>query len=434
MKYIHHILASLFERRTKTIVYYFSNHSYYSALKRALLSHRQYLGGGSLLITANLATTLANLGIVYIFANYVSPETYGTYKYVLSIASILSIFTLQGMNTAVVQSVSRGHEHAVKEAVQTKIHYGFIGTLFGLLISGYYFLQGNPVLGGAFFITALAVPFFETFNLYRAYLNGKKLYRSLAKEMIFYNAAFFIVFATILAVTDDIVLILGSYFLASVLLQLFFYHKVTGGITAAGMSDPDLTRYSKHLSLMKALSVASGSISAIALWHILGPLALPVYALALAPIEQIRPMLQLAESLLIPKMSQDTWHTYSLGWFFKKTFPFFMTITLIIVAYIALAPLLFSVLFPKYMEAVLFSQIFSISLLFTGLNILLATIMKSKKHIRSLHVTNSITMLFDLLSIAAIYLFGIMGLILTILIAKAAVSAASIWFLFIKKV
>ena len=40
------------------------------------------------------------------FANMIPKETYGIYRYILSIAGILNIFTLKGMNTAVVQAVA----------------------------------------------------------------------------------------------------------------------------------------------------------------------------------------------------------------------------------------------------------------------------------------------------------------------------------------
>ncbi|MBP6881380.1 MAG: oligosaccharide flippase family protein [Candidatus Pacebacteria bacterium] len=404
------------------------------ALRKSFTSYRQqYFVGGSLLVYSNIISTVTNLGIVYIFANFVSQETYGTYKYILSIASVLSIFTLQGMNTAIVQSVSRGFEGAVREGVRTKIIFGFIGTLFGLFISGYYFLQENPILGGAFLVTALAIPFYETFNLYRAYLNGKRQYKEIAKETTFYSVAYFVVFAATLLITDNIVIIMISYFLASTLLQLFIYHKISRRFDyLSKSSDIEITRYGKDLSLMKGLSVASGSVSSLALWHILGPLSLPTYALALAPIEQVRPILQMAENLLMPKLSQDSWKAHSMLWFFKKTALFFLAILLFVVTYIVLAPFIFALVFPKYMESILLSQVYSVSLLLTGLNILLFAIMRSKKQISKLYFTNGISMLFDFLSIPSIYLFGIIGLIINILLGKLVISIVGLYMLFKK--
>jgi O-antigen/teichoic acid export membrane protein len=406
----------------------------FKSLTDTLRSHsQQYLAGGSLLVYSNIISTVTNLGVVYIFANFVSQETYGTYKYILSIASVLSIFTLQGMNTAVVQSVSRGYEGAVRDGIRNKILFGFIGTFFGLIISGYYFIQGNILLGGAFFITALAIPFYGTFNLYRAYLNGKRQYRAIAKETTFYSIGFFILFAATLLLTDNIIIIMASYFLASTLLQLFIYLKISRRLDPqAKSSDAEITKYGKDLSLMKGLSVASGSISSLALWHLLGPLSLPIYALALAPIEQVRPILQLAENLLMPKLSQDSWKAHSIGWFFKKSALFFLAIILFVIIYIISAPYIFSLLFPKYMESVLFTQILSIGLILTGLNVLLTAIMRSKKQVSNLYVTSGVVMFFDLLTIPAIYFFGIMGLIIIILLSKVALSLISLYLVFKK--
>jgi O-antigen/teichoic acid export membrane protein len=403
-------------------------------LRNIFNTNQQYLKSGSLLVYANIITSATSIGLVYIFANFIPQETYGTYKYILSIASLLSIFTLQGMNVAITQAVSRGYETAIQKGLRTKILFGFIGTAIGLCISGYYYLQGNDTLGTAFLIVAIAIPFFGTFDIYRSYLNGKREFKIIAKETTSYNALFFILFATTLLTTSNIITIIFCYFLFSSLLQLLFYLKVTKQFPPQQKNDEeDISQYGKSLSLMKALSTASGSISSLALWHILGPAALPIYALALAPIEQIRPMLQLAENLLMPKISQENWQVLSLRWFFKKTAAFFFVISIGIIIYIAAAPFLYQLLFPQYLESVLLSQIFSVSLLLTGLNILLQTLMKSKKQVRSLQISTGVNTIFDVLSIPAIFYFGILGLILNVLLTKLVLAILGLFLLFKKK-
>lgn len=400
-------------------------------LPTLIKSHRHHLTNGGFLAYSNLITSITSFGIVYIFANFIPQETFGTYKYVLSIASILSIFTLQGMNTAVAQSVSRGYENALKEGIRTKILFGSIGTAIGLTISAYYFLQENTILGSSFLVTALAIPFFGTFNLYRSYLNGKKEYKAIARETTLYNIAFFLLFSAVLLLTNNIVVILLGYFLFSVLLQLYIYLKISQTLrNTQQTTDPEIVGYAKHLSLLKGLTVASGSIGTIALWQILGPLALPVYTLALAPIEQVRPMLQLTENLLMPSMAQKTWKAHSIGWFFKKSATFLLIILLLVAIYIGLAPLIYELFFPNYAESVFLSQVFSVSLLFTGINIILMTIMKSKKQIRNLYLSNGILIFFDLLTIPAIYFFGILGLVVNVLLGKAFLTLVSLFLIF----
>jgi O-antigen/teichoic acid export membrane protein len=403
-------------------------------LRNIFNTNQQYLKSGSLLVYANIITSMTSIGLVYIFANFIPQETYGTYKYILSIASLLSIFTLQGMNVAITQAVSRGYETAIQKGLRTKILFGFIGTAIGLCISGYYYLQGNDTLGTTFLIVAIATPFFGTFDIYRSYLNGKREFKTIAKETTSYNALFFILFATTLLTTSNIITIVFCYFLFSSLLQLLFYLKVTKQFPPQQKNDEeDISQYGKSLSLMKALSTASGSISSLALWHILGPASLPIYALALAPIEQIRPMLQLAENLLMPKISQENWQVLSLRWFFKKTAIFFFVISIGIVIYIAAAPFLYQLLFPQYLESVLLSQILSVGLIFTALNILLQTIMKSKKQVKNLHVTNTVTIMVEFLSIPMIFFFGILGLIINVLISKSLLAVVSLFLLFSKE-
>ena len=146
---------------------------------------------GSFLVLASIITSATNFGIVYILANYIPPETYGAYKYILAVVGVLSTTTLQGMNIAILRSVSRGFEGSLEEGLKSKIKFGLFGTTFGFLVSCYYFLQGNEVLGMSFLLAAVSIPFFGTFNIYRSYLNGKKYFKEIAKENLFYSIIFF---------------------------------------------------------------------------------------------------------------------------------------------------------------------------------------------------------------------------------------------------
>src|SRR3989344_3617190 len=111
------------------------------------------------------------------FANYVSKDIYGQYKFVLSITGILGALSLTGMGTIVIQAVARGAEGILKDAVKTTLRWGFIILLFGLGGSVYYFLNGNNVLGFSMLIAALALPITNSFGLYGGYFSGKKNFK-----------------------------------------------------------------------------------------------------------------------------------------------------------------------------------------------------------------------------------------------------------------
>ena len=69
--------------------------------------------GGFWLTVGQIISSAATFGLAIAFANLLPKETYGTYKFVLSIAGILTIFTLPGMVTSLTQAVARNFEGSV---------------------------------------------------------------------------------------------------------------------------------------------------------------------------------------------------------------------------------------------------------------------------------------------------------------------------------
>src|SRR3989344_3716746 len=116
------------------------------------------LKGGSVLTLNNLISTAISFTLAIFFARLLPKEVYGTYSYILAWVSVLGIFALPGMDTAVIQSVSRGFESSLVLGLKKKIRYGTLGTLAALIIGGYYLYNGDQTLATIFFISAVFIP------------------------------------------------------------------------------------------------------------------------------------------------------------------------------------------------------------------------------------------------------------------------------------
>src|SRR3989338_3757032 len=92
--------------------------SIYQILRRSegiLKTDMVYLvKGNSWLILSQVVSILASLAVDVAFANLITPEEYGNYKYVFSLAGIISAFTLSGLTVAVLRATARGHEGTLK--------------------------------------------------------------------------------------------------------------------------------------------------------------------------------------------------------------------------------------------------------------------------------------------------------------------------------
>jgi O-antigen/teichoic acid export membrane protein len=169
--------------------------------------------GGFWLTLGQTISSLSSFLLVVAFANLLPKETYGTYKYVLSIAGILAISTLSGMSTAIIQAVARGYEGSLVPALKTKIRWGLLGGLAGLILAGYYFYQGNITLTVSFLISAVFLPFMDSFGIYDAFLQGRKLFDISAKYGIISQIIAVIILITTLFFTKNLFFILFVYFL-----------------------------------------------------------------------------------------------------------------------------------------------------------------------------------------------------------------------------
>ena len=76
-------------------------------------------------------------------ANMIPKESYGYYRYILSIFSLIGIFSIGGMSTAVTQSVARSLDGILKKAIQMILKWSLLGSTALLIISAYYFNKDN---------------------------------------------------------------------------------------------------------------------------------------------------------------------------------------------------------------------------------------------------------------------------------------------------
>jgi O-antigen/teichoic acid export membrane protein len=80
--------------------------------------------GGTWLGIGQAFSLCITLLLSVLFANLISPESYGIYKYILSIAALLALPTLSGMDSAITRTVAQGFDGTIYEALKQKMLYG----------------------------------------------------------------------------------------------------------------------------------------------------------------------------------------------------------------------------------------------------------------------------------------------------------------------
>src|SRR3989344_6820392 len=86
-----------------------------------------YLASGSFWITLSQAgSTIVSLVVLIAFANLLTQEDYGTYRYILALAGLLNIFSLTGMKSSVARAVAMGQDGALRAAVRHQLIWGVL--------------------------------------------------------------------------------------------------------------------------------------------------------------------------------------------------------------------------------------------------------------------------------------------------------------------
>ena len=223
-----------------------------------------YLAKGGFWLTLNQVISSASAFLLVLaFANLLPKETYGEYKYILSILGILSIPTLGGMGTAVVQAVARGYEGSLSSALKVKIRWGLLSSLASLSLAGYYWFNGNTTLTFSFLIASIFLPFFDTLSIYNALLQGKKLFKIASKFGIISKIIATITMIIAILFSKNIFIILTTYLASYTLLRLIFLNITFKKHIKNNNEDSSTISYGKHLSLIGVISTIAAQIDKV---------------------------------------------------------------------------------------------------------------------------------------------------------------------------
>ncbi|MFA6416198.1 MAG: oligosaccharide flippase family protein [Candidatus Paceibacterota bacterium] len=362
----------------------------------------------------NLATTIgsfSSLALVYVFGNYLSPEVYGNYRYILSVYGLLTIVTLTGFNAAVTRSVAKDNEGDIIKGLKIQILSSLLGSLMAFTASIYYWLNGNATLSIGLLIIGLVLPLMEPLDMYNSLLNGRKLFKISSLVSIFVQVLVTIILITVVLLGGSIVPLLLAYFISYTALRLFFFIVIKKAYQKNDQTSPDLMKNGFNFSVINILSNISGQIDKIILFQLVGAKELAMFSFAIAPAEQLKGLFKNLSSLMLPKFStrNEKELRENLN---KKVLVVGATALLISLAYIISAPLLIKIFLPKYTDITLMSQIFSLSLI--GVMVIpINSAMNSIPKMKALYVSNILSPVVNILMVLTLIpLFGLWGAIL----------------------
>ena len=373
--------------------------------------------GGFWLVVGQMAAAVTSFLFSIVVAHYVPQDVYGSYRYILSTTAIIAAISPTGLGTTIVRAVANGNDSSLRQGFRRSLAWSMPMLAVFLCVAAYNAFFGAWGLALTMLTAGIATAVINAASLYQAYLAGKKKFYLYTLYWTVANVVTTVAVTVTILLTTDVFYIAATYFVASALINICLYIRITASVPPGAKLDLPRSLPKKedlHLSILNFLNTVTGQADKIIVFHLLGAAQLAVYTFALALPEQVRAVLKSGARLALPKFAERPFEEIrgSLG---DRLLRFGALVILLTLCYIVLAPTIFSTLFPRYMQSVLFSQLFATTL-FTALGSLPLTALQAHAKLRALYTHSIITNVMQICSsVLLIYFFGLWGAAVSVL-------------------
>lgn len=369
-------------------------------------------------IFGKIFASLSSFLILITFANFARKEVYGAYQYVISMGGMIGIFCLSGIDTALIGAISREKESTFFLAEKEKLKWGVISSLISFSIALWYFWKKNLELGFSFLIVGIFLPLLAVFSLYLSFWQGKKRFDLQNKYFVIHNFIGAFVLISAIIFSSKVVFVILGYYFGFTFATFLFWLKTRKKIKKEGEKEKETISFGKHLTLMSVPSAISAQIDNVLLWQVAGAKAVAIYAFALRLIERLSEMIPFS-ALAFPKMVKLNFnHSGTKKRIFDKFLKLFLISIPLYIFYVLLCPIFFKIFFPAYKEAVIYSQILALSLIFSPFWFLATTFLAKMKK-RELYILNFLPQFLKILLVfLLIPYFKIWGGVISFLVPQ----------------
>ncbi len=381
---------------------------------------------GFWLVLEQVTGVLFSLALAIAFGHFASQDMYGNYKYILSLAGLLSAVSLSGLSEAMAQSVTRGFDGALQQSLRSQIRWSLPFVATTLAISWYYWMQDNNFVAGSLVIVALVQPFLAGVSSFTAFFYAQKDFIRGSLYFIGVNAITFLSLLLALFLGERAIILVATYFIVRTLASGYSYLKAVQRMRNTN-EDPGLLQYGGHLSAINILGAISDKLDNVLVFTLLGPSQLAIYAFSIAMPEQIKGLLKNFYGLSLPKLAERPLDELRVT-LWPKIGTLFVLSFVIICVYIFTAPYLFYYLFPIYTDAIIYSQWCAVSVFFSCIPPVLTAALTAHKKTRALYIATNTPHIVSITGLLVLVpLFGIAGAIATQIASRATFAAVTAW-------
>lgn len=356
---------------------------------------------------------LIGLVVQHFLAKYLTIDEYGLYALMFSWIALLGVFSLNSFNTIVTKASAQDYPRFFKIASKICFLFSTLGSVV-LLIIGFFF---EPERLNLFIILAIFFPFYGGINLADSYFIGSSKFNKYSVYMItsqciiaglqilsviFLKGVFWILFFTLLGTS-----------VINLVMTFFIYKNIQQNKDEK--KEKELTKYGIELTGLSIFTSIASRIQYVLLAALAGTATLAIYAVAQLIPEKIKGLIK---GMLNPPSvwlaSQEKEKSVNI---MRKIVPLFLLLGLIGTILLSLIlPIVINLVFgQKYHEAILYSLVLLVPIIFIPLNAMFGSIIiyhNYKKFYTKLTLLTNIIQI--ILFIILIPIFKIWGVIISI--------------------
>ncbi len=366
------------------------------------------------------------------FGNLLPKETYGVYSYLISLAGSLSFLILSGTGTGVMRAFARGQEKILNYAIRLQLKYNSIAIATIGLVGVYYLIKSNFLFGISLIILAVSLPLTSIYHTYEFVLLGKKKIKTIA-----IISGFSAIIATaftvgVLYITKDVLILVATFAIVSLVPNIFGHLYIKRIIPQGEPSAEEVAEFRKtsfHLTGAGLIGSLAQYIDKIVLFQVAGPAALAVYGFAIAGPDRVKGLLKNWLSIGQPNFAQRSIQEIKQVFYRRIITMFFLGLILSAIS-IAMAPILFKIFLPKYLDAIPYAQIYSLGLIVIPISVYVGLIFNAQNMLKAIYMISVSTQASRIpLFVIAGWFFKTWGLVWAALISYSlgAILSVIIW-------
>lgn len=339
--------------------------SFLHIYKRMYLEKRNI----SFFFITNVVGLVSSFLLMIAFANLVDKSNYGTYQYVLSVASVIGACSLTGIGPAFVRAVGKKEYGFLKYGQKKAIKWSVIPLLIGFLTCVYYFIAGNYLIAISILVCVIILIVTDYLSRFVFILNGLGNF-SKSNLILTAQALGPVLFLLPLLFFIQNPLVLTTVYFGSVALMGLcanlllntsqIFKNFDFSVVNEKYNNVNL-KFAIHQSLVYVINIVTTNFDKILLFQTLGAHQTASYVMAISLPNRIRSLTKQFEPYVFSKFanhSAQAVHAKITSKFIATllfTIPFFLI-------YALFAQYFFSKFLPQYTDMAFLSIIYALSL------------------------------------------------------------------------